>query len=178
MSEVKKLATASVLSALSFIMILLAQILPIPYFWIMVSGVVIHIILQEVGVKYGGLAYLVVSLLGLILLPHPRSIMAFVTFYGCYPILKKFLDKVPSKAMRFGGKFLAIAILKGIGTLVNFFIFGLPILNFMEDSPFALIFLVGIAVNTLMGFNYDWWVGLMGKLLMDKIQKGKLSPRS
>ena len=159
MSSTKQLATSAILSALSIMLLSLSSFMPLTFWWVMLSGLVILIIRIEINLKYAIMSYVVVSSLGLMLLPNMPIILQFVMFFGCYPIIKVHLDKIEHRVKRIVAKLLVVLILEGTSLFFIAFILGLSVLV-IEDTSIMFMVLLTLGHRVIGGFLYDYMLNV------------------
>lgn len=92
---VRKLTISAILTALAAVFLVLSAMLPtgrLSLFFI--SNVAIVAVVLVAGVRYALLAYIATVLCGLIIYSANLSVIAFVVFFGYYPILKLYIEKI------------------------------------------------------------------------------------
>ncbi len=90
-----------IVSALCIIMMFCVGIFPVfVYLFPMICGLLISIVNFECGVKTSIASYVSVALLSLMISPDKESALLFTTFFGCYPIIKIYIDRLSSKLIK------------------------------------------------------------------------------
>ena len=96
-----QIAIGGVCAALSLVFMLFSIILPFSTYALpALSGAALIPIAVEMGLSVGGVCYLAVAILSLILVPDPETSLMFICFLGYYPILKFKLDRIRSKPLK------------------------------------------------------------------------------
>ncbi|MBQ4087836.1 MAG: hypothetical protein IJC78_06285 [Clostridia bacterium] len=91
----KKLAFASVLTALTAIFLCASVYLPTGRIaFLMLSTFCILVTQAECGTRYSLLAYVASSAIGLLFLPIKLQLLLFVAFLGYYPIVKRYIEQI------------------------------------------------------------------------------------
>lgn len=91
----RKLTLAALLGALQLVLLLLSAVLPSGRLaFAALAGVLGAGILLECGLKHTILAYIAVSLLGLLLLPQKGMAALFALFFGYYPMVKSGAERL------------------------------------------------------------------------------------
>ena len=135
-SPAKRLALASVLSALCFLLLFAGSIITVmDLSAAALASLVVVVAVIEVGSFYPYLIWLVTSVLGLLLLPDKFGSLVFLCFAGYYPMLKSALERfTPIFAWIF--KILSFNIaLSAILALAKF-------VFFIDDTSLTFSFLV------------------------------------
>lgn len=95
-SSTKKLAAASVLSALGVLILLIGSFVEVADLSAAaIASFVILFAVYEFRGAYPLLMWVCISLLGLLLLPSKLPALYFAVFFGWYPILKRHLERLP-----------------------------------------------------------------------------------
>lgn len=130
----------AVLSALCVVLMLLCRVISITDYAISaLCGIIIGIIVVECGKKWAIAAYVVVSLLGLLLGSNECAI-TFVIFLGYYPVVKVWLDKLN----------------RVLGTIIKLVMFNLSVvstyllLDYLGFIPLEEIDLLGKYTNAVL----------------------------
>ena len=167
MKKSKKIAFCSVLSALSVILVLggnlfqfASQAAPA------VAGLIMMVILIETGVKWAFAAYFVSAALTFVLGINEAGII-FTFFFGYYPIIKVFLEKIRIRFFEYASKFALFnaAMIIGYGILIS--VFSLAALGFGK-----MIFVwITLAIGNLFFILYDICISKMAALYIQKYRK-------
>lgn len=113
-------------AALCVVVVLLAYFPYLTYALPAIAGLFIMAAVFEVGIKWALGAYLTSSII-VLLTAEPKSALLYVCFFGLYPILKVFFEKVPKTVFKIISKLLFF----NASATVLYFLFlkvlGLPI---------------------------------------------------
>lgn len=113
----KRIVVCGVLSALSVLILYLGAIIEVLDLSVSaIASLVVVLIVIEMGYSYAWLTYIAVSILSMIVLPQKLAAIFFAAFMGFYPIVKSYIEKMRSIALRW-----AIKILTANIALVIFF---------------------------------------------------------
>lgn len=104
------------------------------------AGILIYVVLDEVGISWAFLTYLAVSVLSFFITPNKESSIYFAVFFGSYPIIKVLFEKIHSKVFEIAGKLLAFNVTVISAAAIAVYLFGLD--EFLEDFDFLGQFLV------------------------------------
>lgn len=140
-----------------------------------VAGILIWVVRDRLGVKYGLVSYMSVGILCLLITPNYEASMMYLFLLGYYPIIREYLQKIRLKILRITAK-LAIYAAGAVGAYaILIYAFGLAeLLDEMgEFGKYGSLVLLGMgAIAFLM---YDVFLGLFDpfyqKLLKPKIKK-------
>lgn len=96
---IRNTALAAILAALIVVMLVAGGVFDLfDLLVVSVCSLVLHVVIVEMGAKWSFLIYAVSSALALILLPFATTTLYFVSFFGYYPVLRRFVyAKIKSK---------------------------------------------------------------------------------
>ncbi len=98
MKRTKKLALASILTALAIIFLFAGSVLQtLDLSASAIASIVVLISFIELGKKWASAVYVAASILSLVLLPYKTAALIFALFAGYYPILKEPLNRICPK---------------------------------------------------------------------------------
>jgi len=101
-----RVALGGVVSALCLVSMLIAGIIPALSLTLpMIAGVLLKIVSIEVSPKWAFLTYVAISILALVTVFDKEAVLIFVMFFGHYPIIRIYLQKIKIKLMRIILKF-------------------------------------------------------------------------
>lgn len=106
MNHSLRLAFCSVTVAVSVMLMFLSGIIPIGTYAIpAIAGVPLIAVMIEIGAGWAWPAYAAVSVLSLFLAGDKESVLWYILFFGCYPIVKASIEKNRKKAVAYVLKF-------------------------------------------------------------------------
>lgn len=106
MIQTKKIALGGVSSALALVILLIGGAIGIgAYAAPMLAGLILLPAGRLLGAKMHALLWLAVSLLALLLVPDAETALMFLAPFGCYPIVRPWLCRLPG-LLGFGAKLL------------------------------------------------------------------------
>ena len=172
-----RVALSGVLAALMVVVMLLGTLIPgTTYLCPALAGAFLVPVVWELGVRNGGLAFAVVSLLSLFLAPDKQAALFFVLLFGWYPLLRPSLQRMRQKAVRWVVKFLLFNLALAAIALVTVFVLGLPLFGAEEKNGTVLV-LVGMLVLGNIAFQlYDLLLGRLGDWYVMRLRP-KLFPK-
>lgn len=140
------------------------------------AGVLVYVIRENLGVKYGLVSYIAVGLLCLLITSNYEVAMLFIFLLGYYPILREYLQKIKLGLLR-GLVKLAIAAVATAGCYsILIFVFGMT--QLLEDSnefgKYSTLLLLFLALFAFIA--YDIFLGYL-KPFYEKLIKPKLRKR-
>ena len=91
------MATCAMVSALCTVLMILGGILELGmYASPMLAGLCMIPVGKRFGIRYHTMVWITVSLLSFMLVPHVEQNLIFVGFFGWYPIVRPWLQKLPA----------------------------------------------------------------------------------
>ena len=113
-----------IMSGLAIVMMFFLSMIPsFEYVSPIVSGVLLWVVAERLGTRYGICSYAVVSLLCLFISPNYEANMMFIFIFGYYPIVRQYLMKLPHFLLRWLTKLalFAAAAIACYWLLINIF---------------------------------------------------------
>ncbi|MCH5203386.1 MAG: hypothetical protein J1F03_01500 [Oscillospiraceae bacterium] len=140
------------------------------------AGVLIYVIRENLGVKYGLVSYIAVGILCLLITSNYEVAMLFIFLLGYYPILREYLQKIKFSLLR-GLVKLAVAVTATAGCYsILIFVFGMT--EIFEDTDefgkYSALVLVFLALFAFVA--YDIFLGYL-KPFYEKFIKQKIRNR-
>ncbi len=121
-----RVALGGIVSALCLLTMFLAGIIaPLYIVFPMIAGVLMMIIAIEVSRSWALLTYIAVSLLSLLITFDKEAALLFIMFFGHYPILRLYLEKIRFRFLRRTVKFIFFNACIIAYFFVTVYIFGL-----------------------------------------------------
>ena len=99
MKKTSRVALGGMIAALSLAVMLAAYFPYLTYALPALAGMLLLVIVQEIGVKWAFLVYAAVGLLSLLMCEKEAAVM-FVFLFGPYPVFKGFLDRLRPRPVR------------------------------------------------------------------------------
>ena len=140
-----------------------------------VSGVLIWVVSERLGTKYGLISYLSVGILCLLFTPSYEASMMFIFLLGYYPIIRQYIMKLRFAWLRWTVKLVVYAVGSVSAYMLLIYIFGMSQLldDMGEFGKYGQYVLLGIGAVAFVA--YDVFLGLFfpfyEKILKPKIQK-------
>lgn len=163
-------------TALCLLLMFFTGLIPVATFAIpAMAGLFLTVLLIEIGAKWAFLAFLAVAFLALFLAPDKEAAYIFLAFFGYYPILKAFIERIHSRVLEWTAK---LAVFNGaiIGCYsLILFVFRIP--NFVGEfggysSAFIwVLLLLGNGVFILYDVACTRLVALYLRVLRPKLSK-------
>ncbi|MBP1573201.1 MAG: hypothetical protein J6A55_05325 [Oscillospiraceae bacterium] len=166
-----KVALGGIVSALSLVAMIMSGVIPgleyaIPAF----AGIVLVIIVIEIGMSWAFLTYAGVALLSFFVVPNKEASLLFITFMGYYPIIKSvFETKIKARPLQWFVKIILFNIALVVYYNLVMLLVSSPELkqSIDEIGKFALPLLIGaanvvfviydIAVTNLITMYIKWF---------------------
>lgn len=151
-----KVSLGGVISALCLMLMFTTALSPVFYLVMPIfSGMLILSVKFEAGNKWAMLAYGTVSILSMLITFNKESVMMFIMFFGYYPVIKEYIERIKMKLIRWLIKFGLYNIATISEMLMALYIFGITdmIDEMGEIGKYGA--LIMLSVSNLMFFVYD-----------------------
>lgn len=173
-----RVALGGIVSALCLLAMFMAGIIaPMYILFPMISGGLMMIIASEVSRGWAVLTYISVSLMSLIITFDKEAALLFIMFFGHYPIMKFYIDKIHPGFLR---KIVKLLIFNGciiLYFLITVYVLGLDqIMDEMSDmGKYGLYIMLGVAdvIFVLYDKNLVIFYELYKRRLMPVIKRKK-----
>ena len=130
MSKSGKIALGGLLAALGVVLMFLTGLIPIgTYALPAIAGVLLIVAVIEIGAKWAWMIYAAVAVLSLLFAADKEAALLFVLFFGYYPVLKSFLERISNKVLSWISKFAVFNV-----AVVACFFLAVNFLQLPEDS--------------------------------------------
>lgn len=147
-----RVALGGIVAALCIVIMFLTGVLPALYIAApMAAGLLMIILVEEVSIGWAWLTYLAVSLLSLIVTFDKEAALMFILFFGYYPMLRLYFERIRAKALKMICKYAVFNLFLVLDYLATVYVFGLPT---FEDTGAVMMVLLVIAFNLVFYF-YD-----------------------
>ncbi len=123
MSKSGKIALGGLLTALGVVLMFLTGLIPIgTYALPAIAGVLLIVAVIEIGAKWAWMIYAAVAVLSLLFAADKEAALLYVLFFGYYPVLKSFLERISNKIFAWISKFAVfnVAVVACFFLAVNF----------------------------------------------------------
>lgn len=158
------------------LMFILGMIPSFEYITPAIAGILIWVIRERLGVKYGLVSYIAVGLLCFLITPNYEVSMMYIFLLGYYPIVREYIQKIRLKLLRLIVK-LALFSVTGVGAYtILIYLFGMTYLmdETNEFGKYGSLIIYGMGAFAF--FMYDMFLG-MYKPFYEKILKPKIMRR-
>ncbi len=150
MKSVKKIALGGIIAALSLCIMLLTGIFPMAEYTLpMIAGVLLVVLVIEMGVKSSLLIFLAVSILSVILVPLKDSAVFYVVFLGWYPIIKSKLESIKNRVIEWILKFSLFNISIISGVFISLYLFKITEYFEIFSNSFWLTGILFVFINVV-----------------------------
>lgn len=161
-------ALGGIVSAISLVLLLLASIFPFgTYAFPCFAGMLLLIIIYEIGYPLTIGVYIAVSILSFLIVPDKESVLYYVMFLGFYPIIKNKLDTISSIVLRYLLKILIFNV-----CIIAAFYIGLFLLSIPKDS-FTIFGLylpyVFLIIGNIFFIIYDLCLNVLLRMYIIKL---------
>ena len=172
MKQSKRIAFCGMMSALTVVIMLVSYFPYLTFAVPAVAGLTSCIILIELNSKWSWGSFVSAALLS-ILLCEKESATLFLCFFGFYPILKSYLEKIKLRAVEYILKFGLFTACVCCAYFVIIKVFGIPMEGMGDFGKYTPIIL--LALGEVMFFFYDIAITRVVYLYMvkfhDRVQK-------
>ncbi len=171
-----RVALGGIVSALCLVTMFLAGVLPALYLLLPgIAGILLMIIAAEVNTGWAFLTYLAVGLLSMFITFDKEAALIFIMFFGHYPILRFYIQRISIKPIRLAVKLLLFNICIIAFFYVTVYIFGLKEMleEFDDLGKYGAYIMLGISnlVFLFYDFDLDYMYRLYRSRLMPKFRK-------
>lgn len=170
-------ALCGVMSGLALVVMFVFGFVPtLEYVTPAIAGVLIYVIRESLGVKYGLVSYVAVGILCLLITTNYEVAMLFIFLLGYYPILREYLQKIRFPLLKGLVKFAVFTVssLGCYGLLI--YVFGMTYLleEMNEFGEFSVLFIFALSLFAFIA--YDIFLGYF-KPFYEKVIKPKIQKR-
>ncbi len=165
-----KTALGGIVAALSVVTMFLTAVIPtLTYALPAVAGVLLVVMVIDVGKKWAFGVYAAVSLLSLLVLPDKEAAVMYVFFFGHYPIFKAILEGRLHGVWLWVLKFLLFNVSVVAAYLVIIYVFRIPFDDMEDYGKWAVWALLGL--GNVVFVIYDIAISRLVTLYMLKWRK-------
>ena len=152
MNKTKCIALCGLLVALAVVVMLVAYVPYLTFTLPVIAGAILSLVYFEIDAKWALGSYAAASVLALLLCEKEASMM-FVAFFGYYPVLKAYIERIPNRILEYIVKFLLFNIATVAAYSVIIYVFGIPMEGLGDFGKYTLYIL--LASFNLMFLVYD-----------------------
>ncbi len=130
-----RVALGGIVSAFCLLSMFLTGVFPLLYLVLpMISGILLLIMVMEVNTQWALLTYAAVGILSLFVTYDKEAALIFILFFGIYPILHRYLNRISPRLLRIAVKLLLFNSSMVLYFYINVYLFGLTdLIEAFED---------------------------------------------
>ncbi len=150
----KRVAVGGMIAALSICLMMLTGVIPVLiYSTPIIVGLLLIIMVVEMGKKWAFMVYMVVSVLSMLFVAEKESAVIYVAFFGYYPILKPVLESIKFKVIEWVLKYVIFnaSVVMAYFVLIKFF--GIDISSEYVSMKVGVVIL--LALGNVLFLIYD-----------------------
>lgn len=169
MKKTNIITLGGVLAAVSVVLMFLTNFIPIAQMALpAIAGVLLITMVLEAGSGWAFGVYVVVSALSLLLLGDKTPAIYYIFFFGHYPIVKNYIERLKNKPLQWLVKLAACNLCGAAVYLITTFVMGLPL-----DLPIKGVYVIPAAVLAvnLVFVIYDFAVSRLIVLYVYRLRK-------
>ncbi len=150
-----RVALAGIFAGLCVVTLFLGSAVPFSTFITPgLAGLFIALAASETGLGAGALLYASVAAVAFLLVPDKEIALLFATFWGFYPALKPYIDRLQNKGLKMFLKLLLLNLGMGIFLLLMFLLFPIYIEGFAGEVHWTAVVWFVLLINGAF-FLYD-----------------------
>lgn len=121
-----RVALGGIVSSFCLMSMFLTGVFPLLYLVLpMIAGVLLLIVVMEVGIEWAWVTYTAVGLLSLFVTYDKEASLIFILFFGCYPLITHYLKRIQSRTAQTLLKLALFNISMIIYFYLNTYLFGM-----------------------------------------------------
>ena len=121
-----RVALGGIVSSFCLLSMFLTGVFPLLYLVLpMLSGILLLIVVMEVGIQWAWITYTAVGLLSLFVTYDKEASLIFILFFGCYPLVTHYLKKIKSGTIQIFLKLLLFNLSMILYFYLNTYLFGM-----------------------------------------------------
>lgn len=151
-----KVALGGVISALCLMFMFFTALSPVLYIVMpMLAGLMLMVMVFETDTKWAVTTYFSVSILSILITFNKEAVLMFIIFFGYYPVLKQYLDKIRLGFFRRCIKFILFNVCIIADFFITIKIFGITdLIDEMNDyGKYGLYILLGMTDLTFCTYD-------------------------
>ena len=134
-----RLAVCSLSAALGVLMLFLGGItMVLAYAAPMFLGLLAIMLKRTFDTKSAWITYIATSILSFILVTDKECMMMYVMFFGYYPIVRDYFEKIKVKGLRIFTKLIFFNLMMILGQIILIKVFGIPLLEDGQGKWFIM----------------------------------------
>lgn len=171
MKKSTKIAVCGMCTALSVVLMFVGGLLYVfTYVVPMLMGIVMAMINKTFGRSSALTIYFATTVLSLLLVSEKECVLMYALFFGYYPVIRPYLDKIKSKVGRVIVKFVIFNVAVALVEILSVYVFGIPFFD-GEIASYWLVIVFAVAMNIIF-LMYEY---VLKNFL--KIYEAKIEPK-
>lgn len=164
-----KLAVCALSTALSVVLLFLGGItMVLAYAVPMFLGLLMIMLKRTFSTASAWITFTATSILSFLLVTDKECMMMYVSFFGFYPIVRDYFQKIKPKALRLFLKLLFFNVMMCLCQLILIKVFGIP---FLEDGQGEWFIAVFALLMNFLFLIYEKMIDKLTLLYVYKIEK-------
>lgn len=170
-----KVALCGVVSALSLVLMMFTTFIPIgTYALPIIAGALLTVIVIEFNAKWAAAVFFVVSVLSFLLSGDKEAVLYFIMFFGFYPIVKNYFERIKSKVLQWILKYALFNCCMIGSFFIGIYLLGVPLESFeIFGVNLPLVFLL---IGNLAFVFYDKCVSIVVYQYINKLRHKIIKP--
>ncbi|MBQ2677124.1 MAG: hypothetical protein IJN31_03440 [Peptococcaceae bacterium] len=152
MKNSTKVALGGIIAALSIVVMLMAYFPYLTYALPAIAGCLLVIIVVEMGVKSAFAVFLAVGILSFFICEKEASVL-YLLFFGYYPIIKSYLERIKSRVAEWVLKFLIFNVGFSLAFVITTSVLLIDVDMMGDFGKYGFLVLLGLG-NVVFGI-YD-----------------------
>lgn len=151
-----RIAFSGLVCSLSLVVLFMTGIIPFATYSLpCIAGFLLVTTMVECGDSWAWLSFAAISFLAMILTPDREAALMYIIFFGYYPMVKKYLEMIPSRLLEWASKLaLFIGAIAG-GYFAAVHLFGMEYLLEEANEFGKYSLLVMLVLGVLVFLLYD-----------------------
>ncbi len=172
MKKTRLVAYSGIMTALSVVLLFLGSIsVSLGYAVPIFTGLLMIFLIESVSVNSAVITYFAVSLLSLLLLNNKETALFYVLFFGYYPILRIYIQKIKLKSVRIILKLILFNVSMTAVQLILVYILNIPFDNIFGKLGIILFALALNFIFVLYDITYDKLLIIYDRKFRRKIER-------
>ncbi|MBR5246366.1 MAG: hypothetical protein IKV25_03215 [Clostridia bacterium] len=149
-----KVSLGGVIAAISLLLMLVAGVTTsLVYAIPMITGAFLMVLVIEFGARFAALEYIAISIISMLLLGNKEAAIMYVAFFGYYPIIKSFIEKISNKTVTWIVKYLLFNISMVASYFIVSKIFMITFDDLEDFGKYAMLVL--LLIGNILFVLYD-----------------------
>jgi len=168
--KTRALTLSALFAALTVISLYIASVWPTGTIGLAAAASIFVVAaIVEAGIGSGVSVFIVSSLLGMLLLPNRAAPLLYMLFFGYYPVVKSFIERLSSRPLQLVLKLCVF----NLALTALWFLFGELIFDFGEFQPSPiLLYIAGSVLFAIFDYGFTKVIWLYINRISKYIQKG------